>query len=97
MKTINQATEEFCEKRRLETKGYPPKQWFRAGVDFAQEWIAVEEELPEDGVHVLCKKEVGSISKTISYTVAFYNSKAGKFSQDFDWSYTTHWRPIERK
>ena len=32
---IEEAAESFCKKRRLDSTGYPPKAWFKAGVDFA--------------------------------------------------------------
>ena len=49
MKTIEEATKDFLEYRRGICTGYPPKEWFKEGVKFAQRWIPVEEELPELG------------------------------------------------
>ena len=53
MKTIEEAAKEFCEIRRKISTGYPPKEWFKAGVEFAQRWISVDEGLPEEGLKVI--------------------------------------------
>jgi len=47
MKTTAEAAKEFCEKRRLDSRGYPPSEWFKEGVKFAEQWIDVNDELPE--------------------------------------------------
>ena len=61
---------------------------FKAGVEFAQEWISVKDELPAPGITVLIKDK---------------NSYIGWSSIRFgDWDYKfkktiTHWRPITKK
>lgn len=51
---IEKAAERFTEERRYKSTGYPPKEWFKAGAEFADKhwqektkWIPVEERLPE--------------------------------------------------
>jgi len=61
---------------------------FKAGVEFAQEWISVEKELPDGGITVLIKDK---------------NNMIGMACRRFgDWDYKfkntiTHWRPITKK
>ena len=60
---------------------------FEAGVEFAQRWIPVEEELPEKLVQVIVKFEDGWCTCTW-------------ITEDGDFAFNvkpTHWRPIELK
>ena len=60
---------------------------FEAGVQFAQRWIPVEEELPEKLVQVIVKFEDGWCTCTW-------------ITEDGDFAFNvkpTHWRPIELK
>lgn len=98
---INKAAEEFCEKRRLNSRGYPPKEWFIAGVAFANNhwqektrWIPITERLPKNQNIVLLKTENdcfltgylhGKKSGFIVYGMEAYES-IGE---------VTHWREIE--
>ena len=94
MKTIKEASAEFCEKRRLESTGYPPDAWFRAGIEFAQRWIPVEEELPTPNLIVICK------IKEYAPFVGVYipeNSGFRNISENEGYYRCTHWRPIEYK
>jgi len=86
-------------------------QSFKAGVEFAQRWIPVEEEFPEDSdslteTEKYTYTENSVLVRTINgkYTV----SKRSKFKQNKDskWEWmgsssfsdsVTHWRPIELK
>ena len=90
MKTIEEATKDFLEYRRGICTGYPPKEWFKAGVEFAQRWIPVEEELPNEMECVLLKSEyLGSINYDVGFLMrGKFKTKNGK---------PTHWRPIELK
>ena len=54
MKTIKQTCTEFCKKLN---SVYDEKQVFKAGVEFAQRWIPIEEELPEENIPVLVKMD----------------------------------------
>lgn len=60
---------------------------FEAGVQFAQRWIPIEEELPEKLVQVIVKFEDGWCTCTW-------------ITEDGDFAFNvkpTHWRPIELK
>lgn len=78
---------------------------FRAGVEFAQRWIPVEEELPvfdkteyPTGNYKIyfVKILTGSMSPILKYDAAhLVNDK--RWSCESDWNIVTHWRPIEYK
>ena len=60
---------------------------FEAGVEFAQRWIPVEEELPEKLVQVIVKLEDGWCTCTW-------------ITEDGDFAFNvkpTHWRPLNLK
>lgn len=59
---------------------------FKQGVEFAQRWIPVEEELPEINTEVLTK------TADEWYRIMTYPSVGNRFP-----SQVTHWRPIEYK
>lgn len=62
---IEKAADEFCLKRRLDSldsRGYPPKVWFKAGAEFADKhwqektkYKSLSEELPQEGEPVILK------------------------------------------
>ena len=60
---------------------------FKSGVEFAQRWIPVSEELPKEGQEIICKN--GNYK-----TVHFYYPN-GVVDEDFLKANYTHWRPIE--
>lgn len=66
---------------------------FKAGVEFAQRWIPVEEELPEDFTSVLVR------DNRCGQTRCAALFQDGKFYPDFLITHeqVTHWRPIEYK
>ena len=69
---------------------------FKAGVEFAQRWIPVEEELPENQELVLVKTNFNCFS------TAYFHGKNSGFIIYGDDAYErfgiiTHWRPIEIK
>lgn len=78
---------------------------FRAGVEFAQRWIPVEEELPEVGEMVLTKME----KRHGDTWVQNYYSTATRLENQGEWQtvnwvdhsisfgYITHWRYIDIK
>jgi hypothetical protein len=61
---------------------------FKAGVEFAQRWISVEDELPSIGDHILIKLKRDKL-------------KIWRIFNEDDRilvsNYATHWRPIELK
>lgn len=61
---------------------------FKAGAAFAQEWIPIEKELPEEGITVLVKDKNGYVGMS----AIRYGSWDYKFK-----NMITHWRPITRK
>ena len=89
MKTIEQAANEYFEEY-----GYNKRSGedlaFKAGVEFAQRWIPVEEESPAVHDYVLAKSSVGDV-----YVASF---SAGTFHTGMPHKVNiTHWRPIEYK
>ena len=93
MKTIEEAANEFATR-------YAPVLWeeqcrsyFKAGVEFAQRWIPVEEELPEPVTFVIVKKSNGR-----KLGMFFDVDKQFMFGEESNQtSQITHWRPIELK
>lgn len=66
---------------------------FKAGVEFVQRWIPVEEELPKDGTIILVRS-----NSPYKPSTAFYTKNV--FRCDFigiSHGQVTHWRPIEYK
>ena len=81
------------------------KDAFKAGSEFAQRWISVEEELPPIGEMVLTKMEKrhGDTWVQHYYSTATRLENQGEW-QDVNWvdhsmsfGHITHWRPIELK
>ena len=101
MKTIKEKAQEIYLTRigisEFSSKSYTNKQvaiiereLFKLGVEFAQRWIPVEEELPTESMYVLLKSDYLGVS--IFDVVFFLN---GKFYTKN--SKPTHWRLIELK
>ena len=74
---------------------------FVAGVEFAQRWIPVEEELPEVGDVVLVRTKIGKVLTCEMYIPMDY---LGNVLGEKEWcgSYNfkqavTHWRPVNLK
>ena len=100
MKTIEEAAKDFNDSH---VNGHHPQKWvsdiFKAGVEFAQEWISVEEELPEIGEKVITKM---TKDKRTSYGIATrireeWEINAHWIDHTFSHMNITHWRPIELK
>ena len=93
MKTIEEAIKEL-KKSPVYKNGY--EYLFKAGIEFAQRWIPVEEELPEtnefyESKICLVKNTYGNVDVARYYS----NTKLWYFnSSNF---VVTHWRPIERQ
>ena len=91
MKTIEQASYELGKKTggdnftkvQLELA-------FEAGVEFAQQWTPIEEEMPE--INELC------LFKTISYPAIhlgrFSDLTNGFVEMEITYKNVTHWRPL---
>ena len=121
MQTINEAAkiyaEDVCGETYCEcysegyesTKGEITETDFKAGVEFAQRWIPVEEDLPScyengnwDGLRsdfCLVKFEDESIDIARMYKGTMdgfeFQDWYDKIDFDFGSSIITHWRPIE--
>ncbi len=104
IKTIKEATEDFIKSRLTDGRGYPPKKWFEAGIEFAQRWIPVEKELPPcSDTDILLK---GTDDRGIEGIVDIgymHDSPDNKPKLENFLSLggvlikVTHWRPIEYK
>ena len=90
MKTIEEAAKEY-EKIHYYVD---EKEAFKSGADFAQRWISVEEEMPENSDVVLIKEET-LVNAITGYFSTYYKSWISyPFNKDVK---VTHWRPIEIK
>ncbi|MDR0874206.1 MAG: DUF551 domain-containing protein [Prevotellaceae bacterium] len=92
MKTIDEGRVAYIDRpdrdyhasfNKCETKA------FLEGINFAQQWISVADELPEENEDVLIKCTNG---KRIQHDVDYIFN--GKWAHRTN---VTHWRPIERK
>lgn len=92
METIEEAARKNCEFNEFSLRQFDKHfiECFKDGVEFAQRWIPVEEELPKEMVCVLLKSEYEG---HISFDVGFLMD--GKFKTKN--SKPTHWRLIELK
>lgn len=103
MKTIEQASVEYSKTQY----GYDPimrfqcETHFEAGIEFAQRWIPIEEELPEVGEIVLVRTKINKVTTCEMYIPKDY---LGNILGEKEWaaSYNfkqaiTHWRPINLK
>ena len=94
MKTIEDVSKEFSEKS---VWACPIS--FKAGVEFAQRWISVEDELPEEQGYYL-DIAPRTFPKNCNVVVAeFHEDNMTFYSEIYDYPIVdaTHWRPIELK
>lgn len=90
MKTISDKAIELYPLRNIGGVAEFQQSAFKKGAEFAQRWIPVEEELPEQGEEVLVKDFGDCI--TVGYcSYNFWNVD----TDSVDYSNITHWRPIE--
>lgn len=109
MKTIEEAAQEYADEHAFrvpcdESNEFYDKidfgssyEGFGAGVEFAQRWISVEEELPNEkngyfDKQVLVKRFSDFDRTEIKYAVTKYNKRGWE-----EYSRITHWRPINFK
>jgi len=103
MKTTNQAATEWahanCYPKNKEMFFKMLHRTYKRGAEFAQQWISVEKELPEDTKPVIVKgiikREMPKNIKEICAIGQFY--KSGFISNTYFEVIPTHWRPIEIK
>lgn len=111
MKTIKEAAKESAKKMlplQTDLHSYFREQ-FKDGVEFAQRWIPVEEELPlcyESGLwdglrsdFVLVKFQDGRWTKARLYSGILDGNSFNDWCNENDYQLyiITHWRPIELK
>ena len=105
MKTIKEAAHEYFRKAQLGLENPGSESGFIAGVEFAQRWISVEEELPREGTSVLIKNDFGYFGInvlengiwrmcTVEKIAGLLNLKEYELEK---FAMPTHWRPIELK
>ena len=91
MKTIEEAALEYAIQRQVDAEELKYigryQQSFKAGVEFAQRWISVEEELPEKFKQVIAKLENG-------WHTCKWIMEDGKFAFNVK---PPHWRHIDLK
>ena len=88
MKTIEEAAKDFNDSH---VNGHHPQKWvsdiFKAGVDFAQRWIPIEEELPPVSQQVIVKLKN-------NWHACTWLLGDGTFAYNIK---PTHWRYIDLK
>ena len=109
MLKINEAAHEYFRAAQLGFENPGSEAGFKAGVEFAQRWISVEDELPIcyesgdwDGLRsdfVLVKNKNGAWRKGRLYSGIIDGSKYSDWYDEYDFELDniTHWRPIEIK
>lgn len=114
MKTIEQVAKEYANLRvpvyvadteiiyTVEDLNMLAQCDFEAGAKFAQRWIPVEEELPEEGVLVQAKYEKRLIDTQVKRGYTYATCRTNKFTGElclvddsFKGGIISHWRPIE--
>ena len=94
MKSLKQAATDYANQDRITRSEFGA---FIDGIEFAQQWISVDEELPNDGIlsTVLVKIKVKALCVDLGYMVSTYDKRTGKFSGLNKREIVTHWRQIE--
>lgn len=98
MKTIEEKAEEYAKNAYIVFPQSAVKSAFIAGYNAANEWISVDDELPNEVGDYLVKKIDGSI------TIMSYHPRFDSGKRIFQWfgfgmwidqhKKVTHWRPI---
>ena len=102
MKTIKEAAKEHGRKvsPQSEWTAWNSEISFKSGVEFAQRWIPVEEELPEIGEKVQVKLLIiGNKTTDVDHDrLILKDGKTWMFDvEQMAGIAVTHWRPIELK
>ena len=87
MKTIEEASKDYSESFEDNDYTIETESAFTAGVEFAQSWIDIKEEIPTIGEWVTCKNND-------SYQTMRIRDEFGLKIMKINF---THWRPLERK
>ena len=106
MKDLDEAAREYENKElHIEDGEYTSTaiiEAFKAGVEFAQQWISIEDELPNFDKENPFKKYLvkvieGSITPKEFITSSHLRNQLGNWSCEMDWVRVTHWRYLEIK
>ena len=114
MKTIEEAASEYADRfykvivegteimSTIEELNMFARNDFKAGVEFAQRWIPVDEELPEEGevVYIIVEHRISDkfVQKRYSIGTCKINAFTGErwvTDNNHGLGRTTHWRKIE--
>ena len=102
MKTIEDAALEYAIQRHVDAEELKYigryQQSFKAGAEFAQRWVSVEEELPDSKNGYINKEVIAFTSDKFSY-ILIYDDYLGWLPNgtDADIDNITHWRPLNLK
>lgn len=98
MKTIREASLEFQQDYQTLLEERASHSGFIAGVEFAQHWISVDDELPEnsDEEHFYLVKLSSSATNIPFLARSFRNNKFWTLTWA-EMKSVTHWRPVELK
>ncbi|MDR2084358.1 MAG: hypothetical protein LBP67_05125 [Bacteroidales bacterium] len=97
MTTIKEFAEEYAKEKTNPVRGFVLNSYlaFKAGAEFAQQWISVEEELPDNPDEVILVKDMGdNVYTAVWEHNAWY---VVPFHTDVMIENVKYWRPIERK
>ena len=96
MKTIEQAATEYADKDRVTRSEHSA---FVAGVIFAQRWISLEDELPEECIPVLIKDSNDYVYAGCMFRIdgEIIFRAAVIIGQDYNIDNASYWRYIELK
>ena len=90
MQTVNEIAKRYANKCPHGVWRDDAELAFLDGVEFAQKWIPVEDELPEERVFVLCQNPFSA------FVASFHGKEKGFRIPNAEGEYkVTHWRPIE--
>ena len=99
METIEEAAVEYCNKEIpfaiLANERIDCRKHFKAGAEFAQQWISVDVEPPTAGMRVLLKSKTGYIETRTIKSSDF--DSAGTLQVYHGKNRVSHWRMIELK
>ena len=97
MKTIEQAATEYAERNTLNAGADRTKREnaFKAGIEFSQQWISIDDELPSLMQNLLLKLENGLYACFNADLIK--NFKVKNYKYLYEGIKVTHWRLIELK
>lgn len=95
MKTVEQAAQEFNDS--ISYEGSSDRVAFTAGVEFAESWIPVEEEMPEQMTESDYSAEVLTQTKNGYYWLNQYDYESKAWTESPSGDPVINWRPINRK